>query len=98
MKKSFFKRGTSALLAVIMCLSAFLGIGSTTAFAAEGTTDEVVMFSFPREGDANIGGVFCGKGSCRADAKKSRKAHHNGKQRRCTSLEKTLFHQVFTSF
>ncbi|MBR4968255.1 MAG: Cys-Gln thioester bond-forming surface protein, partial [Bacteroidaceae bacterium] len=56
MKKSFFKRGTSALLAVIMCLSAFLGIGSTTAFAAEGTTDEVVMFSFPREGDANIGG------------------------------------------
>ena len=56
MKKSFFKRGTSALLAVIMCFSAFLGIGSTTAFAAEGTTDEVVMFSFPREGDANIGG------------------------------------------
>ena len=56
MKKSFFKRGTSALLAVIMCLSAFLGFGSTTAFAAESTTDEVVMFSFPREGDANIGG------------------------------------------
>ena len=56
MKKSIFKKGTSALLAVVMCLSAFLGIGSTTAFAAEATTDEVVMFSFPREGDDNFGG------------------------------------------
>ena len=56
MKKSIFKKGTSALLAVVMCLSAFLGIGSTTAFAAENTTDEVVMFSFPREGDSNFGG------------------------------------------
>ena len=56
MKKSFFKRGASALLAVVMCLSTFLGIGSTTAFAAENTTDEVVMFSFPREGDSNFGG------------------------------------------
>ena len=56
MKKSFFKRGASALLAVVMCLSTFLGIGSTTAFAAEATTDEVVMFSFPREGDDNFGG------------------------------------------
>lgn len=56
MKKSFFKRGASALLAVVMCLSTFIGIGSTTAFAAENTTDEVVMFSFPREGDSNFGG------------------------------------------
>lgn len=56
MKMSLFKKGTSMLLAVIMCLSTFLGIGSTTAFAAENTTDEVVMFSFPREGDSNFGG------------------------------------------
>ena len=56
MKKSFFKRGASALLAVVRCLSTFLGVGSTTAFAAENTTDEVVMFSFPREGDSNFGG------------------------------------------
>ena len=55
MKKNFFKRGMSALLAVVMCLSAFIGIGSTTAFAAESVTDEVVMFSFPREGDSNFG-------------------------------------------
>ena len=56
MKKSYFKKGTSALLAIVMCLSAFLGIGSTTAFAAESTTAEVVMMSFPREGDDNFGG------------------------------------------
>ena len=55
MKKNFFKKGTSAFLAVVMCLSAFLGIGSTTAFAAESETAEVVMFSFPREGDDNFG-------------------------------------------
>lgn len=56
MKKSIFKKGTSALLAMVMCLSTFFGIGSTTAFAAESTTDEVVMISFPRDGDDNLGG------------------------------------------
>ena len=55
MKKHFFKRGLSAVLAIVMCLSTFLGIGTTTAFAAD-VTDEVVMFSFPREGDSNFGG------------------------------------------
>lgn len=56
MNKSIFKKGTSALLAMVMCLSTFFGIGSTTAFAAESTTDEVVMISFPRDGDDNLGG------------------------------------------
>lgn len=56
MKKSFFRKGASALLAVVMCLSSFLGIGATTAFAAEEVSDTVVMFSFPREGDANFSG------------------------------------------
>lgn len=56
LKKSIFKKGTSALLAMVMCLSTFFGIGSTTAFAAESTTDEVVMISFPRDGDDNLGG------------------------------------------
>lgn len=55
MKKRFFKRGLSAVLAIVMCLSTFLGIGTTTAFAAD-VTDDVVMFSFPREGDSNFGG------------------------------------------
>lgn len=54
MKKRFFKRGLSAVLAIVMCLSTFLGIGTTTAFAAD-VTDDVVMFSFPREGDSNFG-------------------------------------------
>ena len=56
MKMNIMKKGVSALLAVVMCLSAFLGIGSTTAFAAENTTAEVVMMSFPREGDDNYSG------------------------------------------
>ena len=53
MKKNLFRKGMSALLAVMMCLSAFIGMGTTTAFAAEAETDEVVMMSFPREGDDN---------------------------------------------
>ena len=48
-----FKKATSVLLAVIMCLSTFIGLGATTAYAAEEVTDEVVMFSFPRNGDQN---------------------------------------------
>lgn len=53
MKKNLFRKGMSALLAVMMCLSAFIGMGTTTAFAAEAETDEVVMMAFPREGDDN---------------------------------------------
>lgn len=56
MKNSLFKRGSAALLAVVMCLSTFLGIGSTTAFAAENTTEEVIMISYPRDGDSNYNG------------------------------------------
>ena len=47
MKKNLFRKGMSALLAVMMCLSAFIGMGTTTAFAAEAETDEVVMMAFP---------------------------------------------------
>ena len=53
MKKNLFRKGMSALLAVMMCLPAFIGMGTTTAFAAEAETDEVVMMAFPREGDDN---------------------------------------------
>lgn len=53
MKKNLFRKSMSALLAVMMCLSAFIGMGTTTAFAAEAETDEVVMMAFPREGDDN---------------------------------------------
>ena len=54
MKKNLFRKGMSALLAVMMCFSAFIGMGTTTAFAAEAETDEVVMMAFPREGDDNF--------------------------------------------
>ncbi len=53
--KNIFRKGTSALLAVVMALSAFMGIGATTAFAAEAETSEVVMLEFPRDGDENYG-------------------------------------------
>ena len=52
MTKSIFKRGMSGLLAVLMCFSALIGIGSTTAFAAS-ETSESYMISFPRDGDSN---------------------------------------------
>lgn len=52
MKKSIFRKGASALLAFVMCLSTFLGIGSTTAFAA-GEEAEAFLVSFPRNGDSN---------------------------------------------
>ena len=58
MKSKFFKKVTSVFLAAVICLSNFIGIGSITAFAAENTTDEVVMIAFPREGDENFSGAW----------------------------------------
>ncbi|MEI3117223.1 MAG: SpaA isopeptide-forming pilin-related protein [Merdibacter sp.] len=52
MKTSILRKGTSLFMALVMCLSAFIGIGSTTAFAA-GEEAEAVLISFPRDGDAN---------------------------------------------
>lgn len=57
MKKTFFKRGTSAFLALLMCFSAILGIGATTAYAA-GEEAEAVLISFPRDGDSNYSGEW----------------------------------------
>ena len=57
MKTSIFKKGVSVFMAMLMCLSALVGIGTTTAFAA-GTESEVYMISFPRDGDANYGGTW----------------------------------------
>lgn len=44
-------------MAVVVCLSTFLGIGTTTAFAAA-ERQEVYMVAFPRDGDANYGGEW----------------------------------------
>lgn len=53
MKTHFFKRGIAGLLSLVMCLSAFIGLGTTTAFAA-GEQAEVYLISFPRNGDTNL--------------------------------------------
>ena len=53
MKKNLFKRGMAGLLSLVMCLTALVGIGTTTAYAA-GERAEVYLVSFPRSGDANI--------------------------------------------
>lgn len=54
-KTSVFKRGLTAFMAMLLCLSSFIGLGATTAYAA-GEQAEVYMISFPRDGDANYGG------------------------------------------
>ena len=57
MKTNLFKRSLSSLLAVVMCLSTFLGIGTTTAFAAAEQQD-VYLISFPRDEDENYTGEW----------------------------------------
>ena len=49
--KTLFKKGTSLVMAMIMCLSVFAGF-ATTAYAA-GEQAEIYMIAFPRDGDAN---------------------------------------------
>lgn len=51
MKTKFIKRGMSGLMAVLMAVTAFIGLGTTTAFAASETA-ESYMVSYPRDGDA----------------------------------------------
>lgn len=64
MKTRFLKKGTSLLMALVMCLSAFIGLGSTTAFV-DGEEAEAVLISFPRDGDANISAGDWGHGELR---------------------------------
>ena len=52
MKKKILTRSTSGLLAFLMCFTAMLGIGTTTAFAAYESA-EAYSVGFPRDGDAN---------------------------------------------
>lgn len=51
MKSTIFKRAAALLLALVMCLTAFPGLG-ITAHAATDVTDEIFMIAFPREGDS----------------------------------------------
>ena len=47
------RRGLSLFLAVLLCFTAVLGFGTTTAFAA-GEQSDVYLVAYPREGDANL--------------------------------------------
>ena len=49
--KNILKKGMSGLMAVLVCLTTFIGIGATPAFAASETA-ESYMVSYPRDGDA----------------------------------------------
>ena len=48
MVKTKFKKAVSLMLAVVMSLTAFMGIGATTAFAAVGEKADVYLVDYPR--------------------------------------------------
>lgn len=58
MAKLKIKRAVSFLMATILSLTAFMGVGANTAFAAAGEKTNVYMVDFPRDGDANYDGVW----------------------------------------
>ena len=58
MVKTKIKRVVSFVMATVLSLSAFMSIGTSTAFAASGEKTKVYMVDFPRDGDANYDGVW----------------------------------------
>ena len=58
MAKSKIKRAVSFVMVTVLSLSAFMSIGTSTAFAASGEKTKVYMVDFPRDGDANYDGVW----------------------------------------
>lgn len=58
MVKTKIKRAVSFVMATVFSLSAFMSIGTSTAFAASGEKTKVYMVDFPRDGDANYDGVW----------------------------------------
>ena len=58
MVKTKIKRAVSFVMATVLGLSAFMSIGTSTAFAASGEKTEVYMVDFPRDGDNNYDGVW----------------------------------------
>ena len=58
MAKTKIKRAVSFVMATVLSLSAFMSIGTSTAFAASGEKTKVYMVDFPRDGDANYDGVW----------------------------------------
>lgn len=58
MVKTKFKKAVSLMLATVMSLTAFMGIGLTTAFAAVGEKADVYLVDYPRSGDTNNNGEW----------------------------------------
>ena len=58
MVKTKIKRAVSFVMATVLSFSAFMSIGTSTAFAASGEKTNVYMVDFPRDGDANYDGVW----------------------------------------
>ena len=58
MVKTKIKRAVSFVMATVLSLSAFMSIGTSTAFAASGEKTKVYMVDFHRDGDANYDGVW----------------------------------------
>ncbi len=58
MVKTKIKRAVSFVMVTVLSLSAFMSIGTSTAFAASGEKTNVYMVDFPRDGDANYDGVW----------------------------------------
>lgn len=58
MVKTKFKKAVSLMLAAVMSLTAFTGIGATTAFAAVGEKADVYLVDYPRSGDTNNNGEW----------------------------------------
>lgn len=58
MVKTKIKKAVSLVLAAVMSLTAFMGIGATTAFAAVGEKADVYLVDYPRSGDTNNNGEW----------------------------------------
>lgn len=58
MAKLKIKRAVSFVMATVLSLTAFMGVGANTAFASAGEKTNVYMVDFPRDGDANYDGVW----------------------------------------
>ena len=58
MVKTKIKRAVSFVMATVLSLSAFMSIGTSTAFAASGEKTKVYMVDFPRDVDANYDCVW----------------------------------------
>ena len=58
MAKLKIKRAVSFVMATVLSLTAFMGVGTNIAFAAAGEKTNVYMVDFPRDGDANYDGVW----------------------------------------